>query len=336
MTTQLTLKEQLAAKKKAKEAADSGQPRVGSISELLGGGGEADVSILVSKAKEEGRFVTLTSDKFVPDPDQPRKTFTPDSIAWLRESIETMGQLQPIIVRPADQNGFHMIIAGERRWRAIQASESVHYVDAVIVTSDLDELLVLKMQIHENDNREGVNALESSAAIVRGVELCKARDQTIDDKQAAIVLGISRSAISKARAIHGAPDEVKALSSDNVMQDPETLYEITKAFKRDPETTNQFIADLRANDIGGNVRRAAQQLDSSLKVAKGASEHPKPSSKQKTKPSSNKKEDDIPVADRVSFGEEAGEVILSMSVGKQTYTYKLSEKALKALKKKFS
>ena len=60
--------------------------------------------------------VSLPLQKIEPNPLQPRKTFDPDELASLAESIRMHGIIQPLIVQKKDD--FYTIIAGERRWRA--------------------------------------------------------------------------------------------------------------------------------------------------------------------------------------------------------------------------
>lgn len=50
---------------------------------------------------------------------QPRKEFDPEALQELADSLQSTGLLQPIIVRPLNENNYE-IIAGERRWRAAQ------------------------------------------------------------------------------------------------------------------------------------------------------------------------------------------------------------------------
>ncbi len=52
-----------------------------------------------------------------PNPHQPRMHFDEDSLSELTASIQQIGVLQPILVRPSDDGGYELI-AGERRWRA--------------------------------------------------------------------------------------------------------------------------------------------------------------------------------------------------------------------------
>jgi len=62
----------------------------------------------------------LRHDQLLPDPDQPRKTFDPSELNGLSHSIDRHGLHTPLLVRPVDPaTGCAVIIAGERRWRAI-------------------------------------------------------------------------------------------------------------------------------------------------------------------------------------------------------------------------
>ena len=52
----------------------------------------------------------------LPDPDQPRKRFSEESIARLAASLDRSGMMYPLRVRP-ERDRFRLI-AGERRYRA--------------------------------------------------------------------------------------------------------------------------------------------------------------------------------------------------------------------------
>ncbi len=58
-------------------------------------------------------------DKIKPDPDQPRKTFDPDALESLAESIKELGGIiDPISVEYVGDGDFYRIVSGERRYRA--------------------------------------------------------------------------------------------------------------------------------------------------------------------------------------------------------------------------
>ena len=63
----------------------------------------------------------LPIERIRPNPEQPRRNFTPEALEELAASIKEKGIIQPLIVR-ADPNhdGDYQMVAGERRWRASQ------------------------------------------------------------------------------------------------------------------------------------------------------------------------------------------------------------------------
>jgi ParB family chromosome partitioning protein len=100
-----------------------------------------------------------------PDPAQPRKAFTADALDSLATSLRERGQLQPILVR-VDPEGKtpYLIVAGERRWRALGLiqSETVWVAPTEIAPDD-----VLAVQIVENLHRAAMTPLEEADAYQR-------------------------------------------------------------------------------------------------------------------------------------------------------------------------
>jgi ParB family chromosome partitioning protein len=89
-----------------------------------------------------------------------RKTFHDKTIGELAQSIKENGVLEPIILRP-NNKGFE-IVAGERRFRAAMKANLVTIPAIVREIADDD---VLKLQIIENVQREGVPFMEEAYAI---------------------------------------------------------------------------------------------------------------------------------------------------------------------------
>src|SRR5512139_3499273 len=69
----------------------------------------------------EDRLTDLPVAQLQPGRYQPRTQIDPEPIADLAESIRAQGVMQPILVRPLEDNRYE-IIAGERRWRAAKAA----------------------------------------------------------------------------------------------------------------------------------------------------------------------------------------------------------------------
>ena len=118
---------------------------------------------------------------------QPRKDLNPDALQELANSIAVQGVIQPIVVRPVADSRYE-IIAGERRWRAAQQA-GLHTIPA-IVRSVTDEATIA-MALIENIQREDLNAMEESLALIRLQNEFK-----LTQKQVAEAVGKSRSAVT--------------------------------------------------------------------------------------------------------------------------------------------
>lgn len=94
--------------------------------------------------------------------DNYRKTFRDKSLKELAQSIKENGIIEPIIVR-ANNSGFE-IIAGERRFRASQIAGLVTMPAIVREIGDAD---ILRVQIVENVQREGVQFMEEAYALAK-------------------------------------------------------------------------------------------------------------------------------------------------------------------------
>jgi len=103
------------------------------------------------------REVPLSS--ISPNPDQPRRTFDPEELQALADSIAAHGVLQPVVV-VEEGEGF-VLIAGERRLRA-SAELGLESIPAVVRTANEQERLELALV--ENIQRADLNALEEARA----------------------------------------------------------------------------------------------------------------------------------------------------------------------------
>lgn len=101
-------------------------------------------------------------DKIIPDPNQPRKTFKEAMLGELRESLDSLGMINPITVRNIG-DGKYMIIVGERRYRAAKKA-GLNEVDCII-RDDVDDKQAREMQFAENRHFEEVQPLEIGRAI---------------------------------------------------------------------------------------------------------------------------------------------------------------------------
>jgi ParB family chromosome partitioning protein len=86
----------------------------------LGRGLEALLGPLTrEEVQASGGLKELAITAIGPNPYQPRREFDEGQLKELADSIEASGLLQPVVVR-SRPNGHYELIAGERRWRAVQ------------------------------------------------------------------------------------------------------------------------------------------------------------------------------------------------------------------------
>ncbi len=138
-----------------------------------------------------------------PRRDQPRKTFDPESLSSLADSIAANGLIQPIIVRPLESSALYSIVAGERRWRAARMA-GLSEVPVVII--DADDRKAAEYALVENIQREDLNPIEEAEGLKSLIE-----DYNLTQEQAAKRVGKSRAAIANALRLLELPDEVISL-----------------------------------------------------------------------------------------------------------------------------
>lgn len=158
---------------------------------------------------ETGRVIFLPPRAIRPNPEQPRKVFSPESLAELTDSIRQHGILQPLSVRRVGTG--YELIAGERRLRAARDA-GLPEVPCIILQMDSRESGVAAMV--ENLQRQDLDFLEEAAGIARLMEL-----GDLSQEQAARMLGKSQSAVAnKLRLLRHSPAVLDALRSGGLTE----------------------------------------------------------------------------------------------------------------------
>lgn len=132
----------------------------------------------------------LPINSIIPNPDQPRKSFSDKSLDELASSIKSQGLLQPILVRPCGDSkpGAYEIVAGERRWRACKRAG---LIDIPVIVRSLSTKETLLAALVENLQREDLNPIEEAL----GIEVLRDNFSLSQDELSQRI-GKSRSAIS--------------------------------------------------------------------------------------------------------------------------------------------
>ena len=144
-------------------------------------------------------FEQLPIDRIDPNPRQPREAFDEEPLQELTASIEAVGVLQPIVVRPSGER--YQIVMGERRLRAARTA-GLDRIPAIVRTTEDDQLL--RDALLENVHREDLNPLEEAAAYEQLL-----LDFGITQEELAARLGRSRPVIANAMRLLRLPGSVQ-------------------------------------------------------------------------------------------------------------------------------
>jgi ParB family chromosome partitioning protein len=133
----------------------------------LGRGFESLLSPDFDKAKllasSDDRIEHVTISKLKTNPYQPRRNFEEKALHELADSIKHYGIVQPLVVMP-EENGFYVLIAGERRWRAAEIA-GLRSVPAIVRSSK--NLEQLEVALIENVQRVDLDPIEQAISIER-------------------------------------------------------------------------------------------------------------------------------------------------------------------------
>ncbi len=137
--------------------------------------------------------------RIVPSPLQPRKTFRPEELAEMVDSIRERGVIQPLIVR--EVAGKFELIAGERRWRA-SAEAGLETLPAIVRQASDRE--VLELALIENLQRADLSPIEEAEAYARLI-----RDFSMTQEEVAKQVGKGRAVVANAVRLLTLPDPVR-------------------------------------------------------------------------------------------------------------------------------
>ncbi len=150
----------------------------------------------------ENNYRDIDIDLLEANPDQPRKSFSEESIQELAESITAKGLIQPIVVRPSPQTpGKYQIVAGERRYLACKKAGISKVKVIVTELSDEDALII---GLIENLQREDLNCIEEAEAYSR-----LKQNLNLTQEELAREIGKSRSYVANTLRLLSLEEEIR-------------------------------------------------------------------------------------------------------------------------------
>jgi ParB family chromosome partitioning protein len=169
---------------------------------LLGGAQAESAPVSASGGEAKESLNRLPIDLIQRGRYQPRREFDPDALRELADSIAAQGVIQPVVVRPVENERYELI-AGERRWRAAQQAG----LDEIpVVIKEVTEEAAMVMGLIENIQREDLNPLEEANALSRLLH-----EFGLTHQEVAKAVGKSRTTVTNLMRLLELNEEVKQL-----------------------------------------------------------------------------------------------------------------------------
>ena len=150
----------------------------------------------------------IALDQIDENPYQTRKTFDPEALRELANSIKTSGVVQPIVVRPKADGRFALIL-GERRCRAAKLAGQGSISAIVRRVSDQQ---AAEMTVVENLQRQDLNCLEQANAFAR-----LSREFGLTQEQIGQRTGCSRESVSNYMRLLKLPEVVQQYLAEGLL-----------------------------------------------------------------------------------------------------------------------
>jgi ParB family chromosome partitioning protein len=156
-----------------------------------------------SETREESALREIPIAEIHSNPFQPRKSFKPEELRELQESLQSSGLLQPVTVRQSPKGKGFELIAGERRLRAA-AGLGWEKIPAVI--KNLSDQEILTLALIENLQRSDLNPIEEAEGYDQLI-----RDFGYTQQTVASMVGKDRSTVANVLRILQLPIQVRVL-----------------------------------------------------------------------------------------------------------------------------
>ena len=154
------------------------------------------------QAEASGALREVPVSSISPNPWQPRQVFDEEALAELTSSIEASGLLQPLVVRSTTGSRYELI-AGERRWRAVQR---LNWQKVPVIVRDLDDQAALTLAMIENLQRDDLNSIDEALGYQRLMQEFK-----IPQAEVARLVGKDRSTVANILRLLKLPSDVQGL-----------------------------------------------------------------------------------------------------------------------------
>jgi ParB family chromosome partitioning protein len=171
----------------------------------IGSGAVPHEGITIQAMAEEpvARGISLNQiplDRIDENPFQTRYFFDKESLQELADSIRENGVLQPVVVRPGEEEGRYILVLGERR---LQASKLAKKETIPAIVRRVSEQQAAEMTLIENLQREDLNCMEQAEAF-----RVLSKEFNMTQEEIGKRVGMSRESVSNYMRLLRLPEQV--------------------------------------------------------------------------------------------------------------------------------
>ncbi|MED2972345.1 nucleoid occlusion protein [Fictibacillus sp. B-59209] len=231
----------------------------------LFGIGEKNQTAEAEEKNENEEILQLQVKDIHPNQFQPRTVFIDERIEELSQTIETHGIIQPIVVRPSGEQSYE-IIAGERRWRAVQ---KLGWETIPAIIKEFDDSQTASVALIENLQREELTAIEEAMAYAKLLEIHGLTQESLAQK-----LGKGQSTVA---------NKLRLLKLPQPIQDALLLKQITERHARaliilkTPDKQEAVLQEILEKHL--NVKQTEERVK---RMIEGENTEKKPVAKRKS------------------------------------------------------
>jgi len=219
------------------------------------------------------QFVIMDLELIDPDPSHVRQNINEEALRGLSSTIQKLGVIHPLLVRPAENGRYGIVVGERRRLAALQAGETKV---PVVIRSVTDEE-ALEIRVFENIGL-GVRSALEPRDMANAIQAISERFST--QEEAAQYFGRSPAWLAQATAAANLSAKVTALLDSGKITSTSAAVQLEKIAKKDEAKAEAIIeqiaqlpegekvskkdVDYAVSDEGSQIKRKAEAPEPDL------------------------------------------------------------------------
>ncbi|OCA92043.1 nucleoid occlusion protein [Pseudobacillus wudalianchiensis] len=217
-----------------------------------------EIALVEESAAEREAVKQIPVSLIMPNRFQPRTIFDDGKIEELARTIHIHGIIQPIVVRETE-DGKYELIAGERRWRAVQ---TLKWETVPAIINNLTDTETASVALIENLQREELSPIEEAIAYGKLLELHGLTQEALAQR-----LGKGQSTVANKLRLLKLPQEIQdALAQKKITERHARALIPLKNPEKQVQVMNEIIE--KQLNVKQTEDRVIQLLDTPKQKAK--------------------------------------------------------------------